>query len=147
TVYAPEIFDWNKHKVFITAHWVDANWTLPTPAVARAGTQQPITTSVFRHTDKQPLANYRVRYRVLDGPPAVFLQGRATEAVATSDLSGLATVSLVQTAPQPTPGVNHVGIEIIRPPDPSLPSGSGIVIGRGETTVEWQGPQVSLAVA
>jgi uncharacterized repeat protein (TIGR01451 family) len=144
TVYAPGIYNWDAHKVTVAQRWVDAAWVLPTPAVNRAGTEHALATRVFRHTDRQPLAGYRVRYRLLDGPPAVFLPDRAPEAVATSDLNGIAGVTLAQVSPQT--GVNRIGIEIIRPPDPSSPSGVGIVIGRGETTKEWQAPQVSLAV-
>ena len=142
TVYAPEIANWDAHKVFVTKHWVDAEWVLPGPAVNRAGIEHPITTHVFRHTDRQPLANYRVRYRILDGPPAVFLPNRTQEAVVISDLSGNATATLVQVAPQP--GVNRIGVEIIRPPDPCSPSGAGIIIGQGETSKQWLGPQVTL---
>lgn len=143
TVYAPEIANWDANRVVATTHWVDAEWALPQPAVARSGSEAVLVTNVFRHTDHQPLANYRVRYRILDGPPALFLQSRVTEAVATSDLRGQAPVSIIQTAPQP--GVNRIGIEIIRPPDPTAPSGVGIVIGHGETTISWQGPAVSLS--
>src|SRR5262249_35511999 len=144
TVYAPEIANWDAHKVMVTAHWVDAEWTLPPPVAARAGSEQLLVTNVFKHPDRQPLANYRVRYRVLDGPPAFFVPSRTQEAVAVSDLSGNAVVTLTQAVAQP--GVNRIGIEIIRPPDPTAASGSGIVIGRGETTVEWQAPRISLAV-
>src|SRR5438876_953574 len=49
TVYAPEIANWDAHKVFVTKHWVDAEWVLPGPAVNRAGIEHPITTHVFRH--------------------------------------------------------------------------------------------------
>lgn len=142
TVYAPGISNWDKHKVFVTKHWVDAEWVMPPPAVNRVGTEHTFTTNIFRHTDKQPLANYRVRYRILDGPPAVFVPSRTQEAVAVSDLSGNANATLAQVAP--APGINRIGIEIIRPPDPCSPSGAGIVIGRGETTKEWIAPQVAL---
>jgi uncharacterized repeat protein (TIGR01451 family) len=142
TAYAPEIFDWDRHKVIVSKHWVDAEWMLPPPAVKRAGTDHVLVTNVQRHTDHQPLANYRVRYRLLDGPPAIFLPSRTQEAVAVSDLSGNASATVVQITPQP--GVNRIGIEIVRPPDPTSPSGSGIIIGRGETTVEWQAPNVTL---
>jgi uncharacterized repeat protein (TIGR01451 family) len=142
TVYCPEINDWDRHKVFVTKHWVDAEWVMPPPAVNRVGTEHTFTTNIFKHTDHQPLANYRVRYRILDGPPAVFLPSRTQEATVISDLSGNASATIAQV--NPTAGVNRIAIEIIRPPDPLTPSGSGIVIGRGETTKEWQGPQVSL---
>jgi uncharacterized repeat protein (TIGR01451 family) len=144
TAYAPEISNWDNHKVFVTKHWVDAEWVLAPPSVNHAGTEHVLTSTIHRHTDRQPLANYRVRYRILDGPPAVFLPNRTQEAVVVSDLSGNAKASLVQVAPQP--GVNRIGIEIIRPPDPTSPSGVGIVIGRGETTKEWQAAQVSLSL-
>jgi uncharacterized repeat protein (TIGR01451 family) len=83
-----------------------------------------------------------VRYRILDGPPAVFLPGRGQEEIVTSDLNGNASVLLAQL--EPRPGVNRIGIEIIRAPDPTLTSSAGIIIGRGETRKEWQGPQVSM---
>src|SRR5216683_2121784 len=66
----------------------------------------------------------------------------ATPAV--SDLSGNASASLVQVTPQA--GVNRIAVEIIRPPDPSSPSGVGIIIGRGETSKEWQAAQVVLTL-
>jgi uncharacterized repeat protein (TIGR01451 family) len=144
SVFAPEIYNWDARKVVVTRHWVDAEWQFPAAAVNRAGSEHALTTNVFRHTDRQPLANYRVRYRILDGPPAVFLPSRTPEAVATSDLSGNATVGLVQVTPQA--GINHIGVEIIRPPDPSAPSGVGIIVGSGQTTKEWQAAQVGLAL-
>ena len=49
------------------------------PAMARVGAEHVLITNVFRHTDRQPLANYRVRYRLLDGPPAGFQPGRLPE--------------------------------------------------------------------
>jgi uncharacterized repeat protein (TIGR01451 family) len=142
TVYAPEINNWDCHKVFVTKHWVDAEWTLPLPAVNRAGTQHTFTVNIFKHTDHKPLENYRVRYRILGGPPAVFLPHQSQEFTAVSDLSGNASATLAQVTPQP--GVNRIGIEIIRAPEPCSPSGSGIVIGRGETTKEWLAPSLAL---
>ncbi|MBV9126393.1 MAG: DUF11 domain-containing protein, partial [Planctomycetes bacterium] len=142
TVYAPEIANWDAHKVFVTDHWVDAEWTMPPPGASRAGTQHVFSTTVFRHTDHKPLAGYRVRYRILDGPPARFLPDGGPEAVATTNLDGNAPVGLAQVSAQG--GVNRIGIEIIRPPDPRTPSGAGITIGHGETTMEWSAPTVTL---
>lgn len=144
SAYAPEIHNWDNQRVFATQRWVDAEWQIPVPAVNRAGTEHQFVTRVFRHTDKQPLANYRVRYRIIDGPPAIFLPDRTQEATVISDLNGEARVSLVQVVPQP--GINKIGIEIIRPPDPTAPSGVGIVIGRGETSKQWQAAQLSVSV-
>src|SRR5262249_52227438 len=62
---------------------------------------------------------------------------------ATSDLKGNAQTAITEVAP--VPGVNRIAVEIIRPPDPTAPSGAGIVLFRGETTVEWQAPPVALS--
>jgi uncharacterized repeat protein (TIGR01451 family) len=142
TAYAPGINNWDNQKVVVTAHWVDAEWAFPPPATVRAGTESVLTTYIFKHTDKHPLANYRVRYHIIDGPPAVFLPYRTQTAEVISDLSGNAMVTLAQVQPQV--GVNRIGIEVIRPPDPTSPSASGIVIGRGETFREWLAPQITL---
>ena len=144
TAYAPGIANWDKGRVVAACRWVDASWTFPPPASGPSGSQQVFTTRVFRHTDRQPLANYRVRYRIEDGPLAVFLHSRTQEAVAVSDLSGNATVTLVQAAP--ALGTNRISIEVIRPPDPTAPSGVGIVIARGETHMDWLAPAVSLTL-
>jgi uncharacterized repeat protein (TIGR01451 family) len=142
TAYAPGISDWDKRLTTVNIRWVDAGWVFPPPAQARAGTQHVFTTNVFRHTDKQPLANYRVRYRIVDGPPAVLLPSNTAEAFVVSDLKGNAQVAIAQKAP--APGINTVEVEIIRPPDPTQPSGSGVTVAKGMTTVEWLSPDVVL---
>ncbi|MCS6976643.1 MAG: DUF11 domain-containing protein [Gemmatales bacterium] len=143
TVYAPGIYNWDRHKVDVTLHWINAGWTLPPAGAARLGAQHTLTTNVFRYTDRMPLANYRVRYTVLDGPPAGFLPTQQRTAEAITDLQGNASVALVQLAP--AAGVNRIGIEIIRPPDPCCPTGPGIIIGRGETLVEWVAPNLAIS--
>jgi uncharacterized repeat protein (TIGR01451 family) len=143
TVYAPEVANWDNHKVIVTAHWVDADWVFPPPAANRTGTQHTLTTSILKHTDRQPLAGYHVRYKILDGPPAVFLPEQKREAEVAADSAGNAAVTLAQVAPDV--GMNHIGIEVLRPPDGH--SGSYIAIGKGETTTEWQASQVTLAVS
>jgi uncharacterized repeat protein (TIGR01451 family) len=142
TAYAPGVYNWEKSRVFLSYHWVDANWEFPPPAKVRAGSEHVLTTTVFRHTDHQPLANYRVRYRILDGPPAVFLPSRTQEAVVVSGLEGHANVAIAQQAPQL--GINHISVDIIRPPDPTAPSGVGLPLATGKTSVEWLAPAVVL---
>lgn len=140
-VHAPGIFNWDKAKVFSTIRWVDAFWEFPQPQSARAGTEVPLTTRVFRSTDKKPLAGYRVRYFVQDGgAAAVFSTTRAREAVVSTDLTGAATVGVIQ--PIPAFGTTKIGIEIIRPPEGA--SGAGIVIARGETFIDWIAPAIAM---
>jgi uncharacterized repeat protein (TIGR01451 family) len=138
--YAPEISNWDKHKVFVVKHWVDAEWVFPKPAVNRFGTTHVFTTKVYRHSDGAPLAGYRVRYKILDGPPAVFVSGRTQVEESITGLDGAANVSIAQVAP--AAGVNRIGIEIVRPPESG--NGVGMVIARGETRKEWVAPHVTL---
>jgi uncharacterized repeat protein (TIGR01451 family) len=142
TVYCPEIENWENNKVLVRAQWVDAEWVYPPITRTPAGSQQVLTTTVVQRTDKQPVSGYRVRYRILGGPPAVFLPGQTREIEATSDLSGHACATLASLTS--TAGVSRIGVEIIRPPDPTRSSGTGLSLARGETTVEWQAPVVSL---
>jgi uncharacterized repeat protein (TIGR01451 family) len=143
-VYCPEIYDWDHNKVVVTTHWVDVAWSFPKPVVARTGAEAPLVTSLIRVSDKQPLAGYKVRYRIVDGPPAVFLPARTTEFIATSELTGTAPAVLASLGP--AAGANRVSVEIIRPPDPMRPSGAGLPLAQGETTVTWQAPVVTLDV-
>jgi hypothetical protein len=142
TVLAPGIFNWEKRAVTVNIRWADVAWDFPPPAQARGGTEHVFTTKVFKATDRLPLANYRVRYKIIDGPAAFFLPTRTTEFVATSNLDGNAQVAIAQ--PAPALGVNRVSIEIIRPPDPTAPSGAGVPIAKGETSIEWLAPNVQL---
>jgi uncharacterized repeat protein (TIGR01451 family) len=139
--YAPEIANWDRHKAFVVKRWVDAEWVFPKPAVNRFGTTHVFTTKVYRHSDGQPLAGYRVRYKILDGPPAVFIPGRTQVEEAITGTDGAANVSIAQVAP--AAGVNRISVEIVRPPESG--NGVGMVIARGETRKEWVAPHVTLA--
>jgi uncharacterized repeat protein (TIGR01451 family) len=143
TAYAPEIFNWDRNQVTVQVFWLDVDWVFPPPSQARGGTQHQLTTQIVRRSDRVPLANYKVRYTVQDGPPAIFLPNQQRSGEAVSDSNGNATVTITQ--PQPTTGRNRIGIEIIRPPDTYGPTGPGIIIGRGETFVDWTAANISLA--
>lgn len=147
TVYAPGIADWQRNKVYTTIRWVDAIWEFPQPAQRPVGAEHTFVTKLFRATTRQPLAGYRVRYRIKDGPAAYFLPDKTQEFTAVSDLSGNAEAKITQVRlgdQAPAAGTNNIEIEVVRPPDPTAPSGSGVVIARGLTSVEWLAPNVVL---
>ena len=99
-------------------------------------------------------SNFRVRYRVIDGPPVVLVakgsDGTAAsltgaggkEADAFTDTNGEAAVRLVQHDPKA--GKTRVAIEVVKPADSGV--GAGTVVGRRETTVEWASPELKLKV-
>lgn len=140
TVYAPEIFDWDKHKVIVQTHWVNAGWIFPPPATCRGGSVCYLTTNVYRLSDKQPLAGYRVRYTVLDGPPCFIAGTQDRVGEVATDFLGNAKIGFKQQGAQA--GVNRIGIEVIRPPDPTA-LGPGIILGRGESSIEWTAPALA----
>ncbi len=125
--------------------WVDAVWEFPARAVEKFGSEHEFVTKIAKFTTREPLANYRVRYKIIDGPAAIFLPSRTQEHVAISNLNGEAKVKIAQQTP--ASGINHVSVEIIRPPDPTTPSGAGVTIVTGETSVEWLAPDVKLSHA
>lgn len=140
TAYVPAIHDMDRNRMTVTTYWLDSQWKIPEPQQARK--VATLTTKVFKASDSQPLQGYRVRYKVLDGPPALFVNTNGPEAEAVSDSLGNAIVQLRQITPQM--GVTRIGIELIRPPDIGAVTGSGIVVLRGETTVEWVGSGLTL---
>jgi uncharacterized repeat protein (TIGR01451 family) len=143
TVYAPGIFDWDKRVAHTTVRWVDVHWEFPPRGVARFGTEHVFNTRLMRFTDRRPLQGYEVRYKILDGPPAYFLPNRTQEVIVKSNADGDALARIVQAAP--SPGANRVSVDVLRPPDPTTPSGSVVPIASGETAVEWLAPSVSLS--
>ncbi len=137
-VVVPGISNWDKRMKTAIIRWVDASWLLPPPARANADAGYEFVSKITRFTDAKPLTKYRVRYKIIDGPPAILLPSRTDEEIAVSDLDGLAKVRIVRL--MVGPGVNRVSVEIIRPPDPIAPSGAGVSIVKGETSIEWITP-------
>jgi uncharacterized repeat protein (TIGR01451 family) len=140
TAYAPGIHDWQKHKVTVTKFWVDAQPIFPPPAVNRAGEPHTLTTRIARTSDGTGASGYRIRYRVLDGPPAVFQQGMSPAVDVLSDSAGQGSVVLQQV--QPTPGVNRIQIDVVRPA--STPTGRELLLSSHVTTKTWVAPQISI---
>ncbi|VTU02250.1 60kd cysteine-rich outer membrane protein : Conserved repeat domain protein OS=Pirellula staleyi (strain ATCC 27377 / DSM 6068 / ICPB 4128) GN=Psta_2103 PE=4 SV=1: DUF11 [Gemmataceae bacterium] len=154
TGYAPEVFNWDNGRVVVKITWGDSRYSFPAPAVVRSGGEHALTTTVSAGgTDAVP-SGYRIRYKVLEGPPAVLVGrgapgtsvsasgGGTTEAEATTDANGEATVRLVETSARA--GKSRVAIEIVKPPESG--TGPGTVVSRRETIVEWAEPRIHLGV-
>ena len=81
--------------------------------MVRASQAQPLTTSLSRSTTGAPIADWIVRYEVVDGVPAAFSQDGVTIIEQRTDTSGRATVQLY---PQTTQaGSTRVQITILSP--------------------------------
>ena len=135
TVFAPEVGDRGAGRVVVVRHWTDADWTPPPPVAGPPGGQQFLSASVFQRASRQPLAGCAVRYRILDGPPALFLPAQTTETTVVSNTTGVAPVVVAQSSPQA--GRNRIGVEVLGRGD--------VLLASGETHADWQGPDVSLS--
>jgi uncharacterized repeat protein (TIGR01451 family) len=140
-VYAPGIYDWAKHKVFVTKQWYDINWQWPPPATNPVGTTHEFVTMVTKHSDGSPLENYEVTYQILDGPAATFEGGGTTIAVR-SDSTGAARARIHQTAP--AEGTNNVQVDIVRGADVQCCK-PAVHIATGQTSKTWIGPKIGIA--
>lgn len=141
TVYAPGIYDWSKHKVFVTKHWYDIAWEWPAAATNPLGTEHEFATSVFKHSDGSPLAGYEVHYKIIDGPAAVFGPGGEQTKVVESGADGVAVATLRQV--EPAEGVNNIEIRIIRPADLQCCKPAA-EIATGMTSKTWVGPRIAI---
>ncbi len=153
TAYAPEVFNWDSGRVVTKVMWGDARFSFPTSVAARVGGEATLSTGINANT-ADANSNFRVRYRVIDGPAAV-LVGKGSDASGTSltgsggkeveeytDDSGQAAVRLVQRDPQL--GKTRVAVEVVKSPENGV--GPGTVVSRRETIVEWGQPNVKLKV-
>ncbi|HUR55480.1 MAG TPA: hypothetical protein VMZ71_15200, partial [Gemmataceae bacterium] len=152
TAYAPGVFNWDSGRVVTRLVWGEGRFRYPASTVVRAGSEHTLTTLINRFENDEPLpANFRVRYRIIDGDgtPAVLVARGASltgvglkEAEETTDDSGAAAVRLVQ--PSPQLGKTRVAVEVVKP---SENGGPGVVVGRRETLIEWAAPKVELQVS
>jgi len=154
TAYAPEVFSWANSRAVVRIYWGEGRFQFPAPAVVRSGGEWTLTTRILPESEVGRNGDYRVRYRVLDGPPVelVTRNGSGTTASRTgstsreaevfTDAEGQATVRLIQLQPQP--GKSRIAIEIVRLAEHG--PGTGTVVARRETTVEWAVPELGLTV-
>jgi uncharacterized repeat protein (TIGR01451 family) len=167
TAYAPEVFIWENGRTTATLTWGPAlpgfgpgaggggGIQFPPPTVSRAGGDVALTTSFTRGKNGDPAPDgLKVRYRVIDGPPAVLLArgsaptdgstvlygaGRAETEVA-ADASGKAAVTVRESAIKP--GTTRIAIDVVRA-DPDN-RGKDVVVKSSETRVEWAAADVTL---
>ena len=153
TAYAPEVFNWDNGRVITKVMWGDSRFKFPETTTVRIGGETTLATSI-NPASAEAGSNFRVRYRVIGGPPAVLVSksgddttaslsgSGGKEAEALTDTNGEAAVRLVQRDPKA--GKTRVAVEVLKPPENGV--GPGTVVGRRETVVEWATAEVKLKV-
>jgi uncharacterized repeat protein (TIGR01451 family) len=143
TAYAPGVHDWSKHKKFVIKHWVDADAILPPSATNPVGVPHDLVTQVVRHSDKTAASGYRVRYQILDGPPAVLTAPGAQPSAILEvpvDQEGRGIVRLQQATP--ASGVNRIKIDVVRPA--TSPTSRQVLVASGEMQKHWVAPNLTI---
>ncbi len=141
TVYAPAIFNWDKHKVFAVKHWQDAAWQWPPAATNPVGTPHEMQVKVMRASNGQPLEGWIVHFELVDGPAGHFTPGRKPMVEVKTDANGVATATLHQA--DPAEGTNTIRMTVIRPANEKccIPE---VKIAEGMTTKTWVGPRIGI---
>jgi uncharacterized repeat protein (TIGR01451 family) len=135
TVVAPDVYYWDARLKSARVHWVDAQWQFPPPAINPAGSNHVFTTTVTRQCNRGPCEGWRVRYEIVDGPPAGFAPAGATAVEVPVDSAGHANAEIFQK--QPCHGTNKVCIQVIRPAEVPGAGGQKLVIATGTTMKTW----------
>jgi uncharacterized repeat protein (TIGR01451 family) len=137
--YAPGIYDWDKHKVFVTKHWLDFGYKMPADATNRIGESHDMGTHVFKNSSGEPLAGYEVTYTILSGPDATLSPGGGQSATVLTDADGMAGVTLNQAKPEA--GTNVVGIKVVRPAQNDQPA---LILVEGQMAKTWIAPAIQI---
>ena len=141
TAVATGAENWEQRRQLATIHWVDAQWTLPTNAIVRAGQQVALTTKVTRPSNGLGASRWLVRYEIVSGPQVVFAaNGQTTIDVPTAE-SGEATVVLAPRSIEP--GLTQVRMQILTPGNANG-GDDRVPVGQGFTTVTWSAPGLRL---
>ncbi|MBN2581521.1 MAG: DUF11 domain-containing protein [Planctomycetes bacterium] len=140
--YAPAIFNWDKHKVFVIKHWNDAKWEFPADATNPIGTAHNLAVKVMRASDGTPHKGWLVTFKVADGPDAVFAPGDKPAVTVKTGDDGVARVQLKQV--KPVEGANTVEMEIVRPEDNTCGCKPQARIATGKMVKTWVGPRIDI---
>ena len=141
TAFAPKVEGWDRRQQTAIIHWIDSQWSFPTPAIVAAGQPHVLTTTLSRHTSGAPVSGWLVRYEILEDFSAGFAPGGSRVVEVATDPSGKASVQIVpQTA---EPGIARFSVQVIRPPTATsdLPR---LVVGQGWSSVNWSAPGLAI---
>ena len=140
TGIAPKAEGWDRRKASTIIHWVDGNWSIPTPVQATAGTVTALTT-LISDTEGRGLKDWPVRYSIVGGAAAEFAPAGSQTAESKSNVDGQATVQIRQPAGQFEPGQTQVRVDVVRPSVFGQPE---LIVESGVTTVNWSAPALTI---
>jgi len=141
TAVAPQAEAWDKRLKSMEIQWVDALWTLPTPATATAGAKYPLITNIRQTQDGLGVGNWKVRYQIAGGTAAQFMPSGSQTAEVITGPNGNASVEIQQPSNEIGPGTTFVRVDVIRPSN----NAAGFeVIESGVTSIRWVAPALTI---
>lgn len=141
TAVAPQAEAWDKRLKSMEIQWVDALWTLPTPATATAGAKYPLITNIRQTQDGLGVGNWKVRYQIAGGAAAQFMPSGSQTAEVITGPNGNASVEIQQPSTEIGPGTTFVRVDVIRPSN----NAAGFeVIESGVTSIRWAAPALTI---
>lgn len=140
TVYAPGIYNWDKHKVFATKYWYDVDVLFPADATNPCNQPHTFQTQVVKHSDGSGLSDYEVTYQIISGN-ATFDNGGTSVAMRT-DGTGFASATIRPMGDYL--GSADVQINVRRPADIQCCK-PAVDIGEQIVTKSWFGSQLSIS--
>lgn len=141
TAVAPQAEAWDKRLKSMEIQWVDALWTLPTPATATAGAKYPLVTNIRQTQDGLGVGNWKVRYQIAGGTAAQFMPSGSQTAEVMTGPNGNASVEIQQPSGEIGPGTTFIRVDIIRPSN----NAAGFeVIESGVTSIRWVAPALTI---
>ena len=143
TVYCPGVSPWHARTETCQVHWVDAQWSFPSIAIAESGGRQLLETTVTRQSDCTPRCGWHVRYEIVGGPPAAFAPDGSQVVEIPTGPDGKASVELYQTEPQA--GTSKIVIQVIRPAGLGCPN-QKVVVGKTCLSQTWSAPSLGVRV-
>ncbi len=141
TAFAPAVTAWDRRQQTASIYWIDAQWRLPSPAIANLGGRSTLSTIVSRQSNGVGLAGWQVRYEIAGGPEAGFAPDGAPSIVAVTSETGEASAEILQK--QDAAGVNQVNVQVIRPAGVGGQSPQ-LTVGSGATSLTWTGAAGSM---
>ncbi len=137
-VFAPDIVDATKHKVFAVKHWRDIFVDWPADAVNKVGTEHTLSIKVSKATTGAPLSKVDIRWTIVDDDPDIFFKGlsQALNSVSTTtDNNGISTVTIKQVVN--ATGENTIRIEIL--------DKEGMVLFTHDVKKKWIAPTLNIS--
>jgi uncharacterized repeat protein (TIGR01451 family) len=131
-VFAPEVVVPTERAKTATIYWYDAQYSFPEAVVTPPGSKATLTTTVWKMTNRSPLAGWTVRYELTGGPQAIFVPSGSTAVEVQTDPAGRASVEIVQK--DPSPGTSQVRVQLFRLADQCSPR---FLVRDGCTAVSW----------